>query len=82
VNRKEIRRALNKHQDVTKTTDILLWTLAKLQQMPFGETAAIINPTTQQPSGKSNVDDFQVAILKRYCRNSCALTRSKQKAGI
>jgi hypothetical protein len=33
--------------------------------MPFSETATIINPTTQQPSGKSNIDDFSGSDIEK-----------------
>ncbi|MEO1946138.1 MAG: hypothetical protein ABGW96_01095 [Methylophilaceae bacterium] len=51
--------------------------------MPFSEAATIINPTTQQPSGKSNVDDFSDSHIKKATAEiQAALNRSKQKAGI
>lgn len=53
------------------------------QQMAFGGTTTIINPTTHQSTGDNSIDDFSDDdIEKTIAEIQAALARSKQKTGI
>ena len=53
------------------------------QQMDFGGTTTIINPTTHQSTGDNSIDDFSDEDIENTIAEiQAALAKSKQKTGI